>query len=348
MSPNLGGIIKWGLVIVGLVVLYVLFSFLRSVYTDWLWFDNLGYKSVFLTILTTKIWLFFAGALMFALLVVPNLIVAQRFSQGPSTIPLPPESVHLLRRITFWGIVVAVLLISTIFGSVASGRWEVFLRFMNSVPFGQTDPQFNKDISFYVFTLPILHFIQGWLLGAVIVILLATIGLHFVNFTLRGVRFDLTPAIRVHASILGAALMFVIAWGHWLARWEILYSTHGAVVGATYADVHARLPVLLLLTAIAVSSGILMLLNAYFRGLRLLVGALALWIAIAIVGGAIYPALVQRFSVEPNEFVREQEYIDRNIKFTRQGFALDRIEEESFPAKPIIDQATLDQNSATI
>ena len=348
ITPNFGRIVKWGLVIIGLIFLFVLISFARGIYTDWLWFDHLGFKSVFVTILTTKIWLFFAGALVSALLLSANLVIAHRFSQGPGTIPLPPESIDLLRRLTIWGIVLAIVLISIIFGSVTSGRWESLLRFMNSVPFGQIDPVFDKDISFYVFTLPVLHLIQGWLLGIVIVSLLASAAVYFVNLSLRGVSFSLIPAMRVHASILGAALLFVIAWGHWLDRWELLYSPGGAVSGATYADIHARLPVLVLLSAIAVASGILMLMNAYFRGIRLLVGALALWIAVSIIGGAIYPGAVQRFSVEPNEFVREEEFIDRNIKFTRQGYALDRIEEQSFPAEEAITASTVAQNRATI
>ena len=346
--PDLKRIAKWAVVIFGLIAVFVVFSFARGIYADWLWFDNLGYKDVFVTILTTKIWLFFAGALVFAAIFAANLYLAHRFSGGPISIALPPESITFIKRVLISAMVLVAFFISVIFGSVASGRWELFLRFMNSVPFNQTDPQFGNDISFYVFTLPVLHFLQGWLLGAAIVTLLGGAAVYFINFSLRGMKFTFSTPVRIHTSILAAALMFLIAGAHWLDRWEILYSSGGAVVGATYADVNARLPVLVLLTAIAVASGILMLLNAYLRGTRLLVGAFVLWVAIAIVGGAVYPGFVQRFSVNPNEFAREREFIERNIQFTRLGFALDRIEEEPFPAQPTIDADTLGQNPLTV
>ncbi len=350
VPPDLdfGRILKWLLVIFGVVALLVSINFARGVYTNLLWFDHLGFRSVFVTILATKVWLFFAGASVIAIFFTANLYLAHRFSKGVGSIPLPQESIDLLRRFLIWGMGLAVVFISLIFGAVASGRWESFLRFLNSVPFNQTDPQFNKDISFYVFTLPVFHFIQGWLIGAVVVTLLAVVAVYFVNFSLRGMNFTFDIPVRIHASALGAAFMFLIAWGHWLDRWETLFSPSGAVFGATYSDVHARLPVLVLLTAIAVSSGILMLLNVYLRGTRLLVGAFALWVAIALVGGAIYPGLVQRFSVTPQEFAKEQEFIQRNIDFTLRGFALDRVEEDTFPAEQSVDSQTIAQNRPTI
>ncbi|MBI4298477.1 MAG: UPF0182 family protein [Chloroflexi bacterium] len=349
MFPTgLEDMIKWGLAAVAVIFLFIALSFGRGIYTDLLWFDNLGFRSVFVSILTTRMWLFIVGAITFALFLSINIFIAYRFSRGEVTIPIPPEAVNLLKRLIIWGAVLTVIFLSLIFGSVAQGRWEIFLRFLNSVPFGEVDPLFGRNISSYVFTLPIYNFVQGWLLGAIIVTIVAAVGLYFVNYSLRGTGIPTTTAVRVHISILGALLMFVIAWSHYLDTWELLFSNTGAIFGAAYTDVHARLPALRFLTVIAVASGILMLVNAYLRGIRLIVGAFGLWIAASIILGSVYPGLLQRFSVDPNEFTREEEFIARNIKFTRQGFGLEAITEQSYPAKPTLVPNVILENTQTI
>ena len=348
IPPALGSIVKWGLVALAVILLIVLLNFARGVYTNLLWFDTLGYKSVFVKILTTRIWLFFAGGLGFALMLVANLYFAHKYSQGEIGLPLPESSKALLRRLIFWGMVLAVFFVSLIFGTVFQGRWEIFLRLINSTSFGEVDPVYTRDIAFYVFTMPVLHFLQGWLLGAVIFIILAVIGLHFLNSVLRALPFSISPALRVHVSILGAILLFIIASGHFLDRWELLLSSQGAVFGAAYTDINVRKWALMALTVIAVAAGGLMLANVRFRGLRLIVGAAALWIVFAVLLGGMYPAIVQRFRVTPSEFTKEQPYIQRSIEFTRKGFALDRIEAQPFPAKQVLTQLDLQQNPETI
>ena len=348
IPPALGSIVKWGLVAIAVILLIVFLNFARGVYTNLLWFDALGYRSVFVKILTTRIWLFFAGGLGFGLMLVANLYFANKYSQGEIGLPLPESSKALLRRLIFWGMVLAVFFVSLIFGTVFQGRWEIFLRLINSTSFGEVDPVFSNDISFYVFTMPVLHFLQGWLLGAVIFIILAVIGLYFLNYVLRALPFSITPALRVHVSILGAILLFLIAWGHYLDRWELLLSSQGAVFGAAYTDLNVRKWALIALTVIAVAAGGLLLANVRFKGLRLIVGAAALWIVFAILLGGIYPAIVQRFRVTPSEFTKEAPYIQRSIEFTRKGFALDRIQGQPFPAKEVLTQLDLQQNPETV
>ncbi len=348
MPPYTGVIVKASIAIVGVIFLFLLLSFLRSIYTDWLWFDSLGFGSVFAKILLTRILLFFLGATTFAMLLSISLYFANRYSTGPINVPLPQEMVNFLRQAVFWGAASVLAVLSIIFGAVLSARWEIFLRFTNSVSFGETEPVFGKDLSFYVFTMPVLNFVQGWALGVAILIMLSTLALYVVNANLQGARTVLTPALKVHASVLAAAIMFVIAWGHWLDRWEILLSGQGAVFGAAYADINARSPALLILTIIAVASGGLMLVNAYIGGLRLLVGAFLLWVVMAVTLGAIWPALMQQFTVTPNEFAREAPYIARNIEFTRKGFALDRIQESFYQAEPSLDAQLLQDNMLTV
>ena len=348
MPTRIGPFVKWGAVLVGLILLFVLLSFLRSVYTDLLWYGALGLKSVYVKILVTRIVLFFVGAAFLVAVLSISLYLCHRVSRGPVNLPLPPETLDLLRKLTIWGTVAVVAVIAIIFGAILASRWETFLRLANAVQFGDTEPVFGKDLSFYVFSMPAYSFLQGWLLGVSIVVLIATLARYFVNFSLRGVSIDISPGLKVHVSVIGALLIFVVAWGHWLDRWELVLSGQGAVFGAAYADVHARKLALLILTIIAGASGVLMLVNAYLRGLRLLAGAFALWIVMGIGLGFVWPTLMQQFSVNPNEFAREEPYIRRNIEFTRKGFALNRIEEAFYSAESSVTAELIAQNPRTI
>ena len=350
VPQQMGTLLKWSAAVGGLVVLYSLASLLKSVYTDLLWFDALDFRGVYTKILFMRVVLFLIGAATFAVPMSISALYAHRLSRGPVTIPLPEETVEVLRKIIGWGAVAAVAVLSLIFGGVLSSRWEVFLRFFNSANFGQTDPVFSRDLSFYVFNLPVYQFVQGWLLGAGVVVLLASLALYVVNYGFRGVSFSFTTGLKVQLSIIASFLMLTLALGHWLDRWELVLSEQGAVFGAAYVDLHARSPALLVLTVVAAAGGVLALVNAYMRGLRLLVGAALLWIAMSVLLSAGWPAAMQQLRVNPNEFVKEREYINRNIEFTRSGFGIeiDDVEELFYPVDTSVPQEAIDQNPQTI
>ena len=219
------------------------------------------------------------------------------------------------------------------FGVFASAEWELFLRFWNAVAFGESDPFFNQDVSFYVFSLPLYEFVRGWLFNAGIVILIATGVLYFVRFSFRGVGFEFTPELKVHLSVIVAVIFLTLAVGHWLDRWGLVLSEEGAVFGAAYTDVNARSPALVILTVVAVAVAVLMVVNAYMRGVRLAVGGVALWLVLLIVLQLAWPRTMQRFTVNPNEFVKEREYIARNIDFTRQGLRSRRCKRTPLPGR---------------
>ncbi len=348
VPPAVFRVIRWallGLVAIGVIVLL---NVIKTVYTDWLWFDHLGYRSVYTTVLSARIWLFFAGAVTFAALLGVNLYLAHRFSRGESILPLPRDIRQLLQVGMSLGVGTTVFLSSLIFGLVVSNRWDTFLKLINATPFGESDPLFAKDISFYVSTLPVLNFIQGWFLGAVITVILASLLMYMVNFSLRGTSFLPHRRILGHFAALGAALMVVTAANHLLDIYELVYSSRGAAFGAGYADVHARLPALRLLTAVALVSAILFVGSIFTGGLRLMLGALGLWVVSAIVVGAIFPALFQRFVVNPNELAREEQFIARNISATRRAYNLDRIQEVQYQVSPGITPEVVANNPQTI
>ncbi len=336
-------LIKWGLIIGAVIGLLVVANLLRQIYTNWLWFTDLDYSDVYLRVLTTKVWLFFLGAFAFTLIIVPNAIFAYKSSKGEAGIPVSQQVYDVITQLFRWGIALAIFLLAIIFGSLVSGQWETLLRFINEVPFttvdpasGQNilaqDPVFNKNVAFYVFTLPVHSLAQGWLLGALIVTLVGSAAIYMLNLSLRGVTIavGITPRMIAHASILLGLLLLVTTWNNWIEIHKLLFSPSGAIFGAGYTELNARLPALRILLVISAVVGLLLLANARFRSTRLIVASIGVWVAAAIIVGNVYPALVQRFQVNPNELEREREYIPRSIDFTRQGFALNRIEEEDY------------------
>lgn len=345
---NLKLITRIAIGIAAVILIILALNFSKDVFTDWLWFDSLGFSSVYKKILLTRIWLFFGGALVVAGFLALNLYIAYRIARGESILPAPPH-VYTLAR---WGIIVGavlfVLIASLVFGIVAQGRWETFLLYFNRVSFGVEDPQFSKDMSFHVTTMPMLHFIQGWLMGLVITIAVAVMALYFAIAGIRGIKFNLTPKIRVHLAALGAALMLTIAAAHYLDIFELVFSGRGAAPGAGYTDVNARIPVLWLLVAISLVSAVGFVTSIYYGGLRLMVASFSLWAVLAVLAGAIYPVIFQSIRVNPNELTREENFIERAIQSTRDAYNLSPIEEIRFPFNPTLDFQNVVNNPETI
>lgn len=348
VGPPAGAPMARWIVLGGVILgLWVLTAVATNVYTDLLWFQEVGYVSVFLEILSTKVLLFIAGAILFAVILLVNVFLARRFSpQGEDVIPppsIPMEAVVWLRQLLGLGILAGTALLAIVFGLAAANIWEQALRFWYSVPFGLQDPLYQQDVSFYVFSLPFYRFVQGWLLGAVIVSVLVSLGIYAVNFALGGFRFQFTPAIRGHLSGLTAIFFLLLAWGYWFDIYELVFGQEGAAYGAGYTAVNARLWAYRLLIGVAVLAALVLVYNIFRRSLRLPLFAIGLWVAALALGEGLYPALVQRFQVEPDEFSLEKQYITNTINMTRRAYALDRIDirphevRRQFTAEHILD-----------
>ena len=354
-----GRSIKW--VVAGIAILFLIIglSWGKGVYTDWLWFDSLGYLSVFQKVLVTRIWLFFASAGLFILILVPNIYLVFRLTRDEIPSTLTREAYSIVRKALLLAAAVASLVAAAAIGAAAGGRWETVLKFLNSTPFTEVDeatgatvplvePIFNKGIDFYVFTLPFLGFIRGWFLGAVVVVLLIVLALYLVLFGLREKDFRVPTSVKLHAAGIAAAIFLVIAAGHWIGRWELLYSASGAVFGVGFTDDNARITVRTILTIVALISGVLMVVGAFRPGYRLMVGACGLWLGMAILVGGIFPNVVQRFQVEPNEFTKEKEYLVNNIQFTRKAFDIDQQTERAHLGLERITPEVVEANRGTI
>ncbi len=335
------------------VLLLVLFLSARGIagfYTDYLWFDSLGKRSVFTRVLRAKLGLGLAFTLGFALLSTLNLTLADRVNPPPMPEGADEAIVERYREIVgrrVWLVRIGIsLLLGFIAGAPASSQWKEWLLFNNAVSFGVTDPQFGQDVSLYVFRLPFLTFVVDWLFAAFVIILIITVVAYYLN---GGIRLQVqhrrvSSQVKLHISMLLAVLALLKAVGYWLARYELTASTRGAVKGATYTDVNAQLPALELLAIISLLAAALLIINVWQRGWRLPVIAVGLWVLVAIVAGTAYPAFVQRFQVQPAESRREEPYIERNIEFTRKAFNLADVDIQSYPVGPLSDAAvTADQ-----
>jgi len=335
------------LILAGVLVLFILLNISKGFYTEWLWFSSLDYGSVYTTILKTKVLIFFSAAIIFGLLFLGNLVLATRLAPKTETL-WPWTIVSRLQQLSKWSIIAGTALLSLIFGLIAQGNWQVVLRFFNGQPFGITDPVFHNEVAFYVFSLPFWHFLRGWLLGALIITLLGSAGIYLLSYTLQRLRFDFARPVLAHVGGLVMAILGLFAWGYWLGIWELVFSERGVVFGANYADMHAKLPAQWILLAVVVIFIGIILMSVLRRNFRWSLYGVGAWIVAAIIVGAIFPAVVQRFQVQPNELAKERPYIEYNIQFTREAFALGRVEEQSFPAEKSPSPQDVTQNEATI
>ncbi len=336
------------LILAGILALFILINISKGIYTEWLWFSSLGYGSIYTIILKTKVLLFFSAAIIFCILFLGNLVLAARLAPKTEAHFWPWSVASRIQKSLRWGVILGTALLSLIFGMVAQGNWQVVLEFFNGQPFGITDPVFNKEISFYVFSLPFFNFLRGWLTSALIITILGSTGVYLLSYAVQRLKFDFARPVLAHVGGLVIAVLGLFAWSYWLGIWELVFSTRGIVFGAGYADMHAKLPAQWFLFAVVLILIGILLVSILRRNSRWPLYGIGGWIVVAIIVGSIFPGLVQRFQVEPNELVREKPYIEYNIQFTREAFALNRIEEQAFPAEEAPSPQDIAENEATI
>lgn len=339
---------------------------LGGLYVDWLWFQSVAMDRVFATRLFAQAALFLIAALAFFVVFTVNVVVAMRVARKRDIISvlMQPAGSTQMPPLLKAGFIIAGALLALLVGSGLAGSWDVVLRYLNPTAFGVADPVFRQDVSFFVFTLPMYGLLYGWFLGTIVLTLLAVLAVYVVRFILpqlptgedslenqmANLRLDLAlgPGVKAHLSILVALLALGFAWRHWLDIFGLVYSSTGLIFGAGYTDVHARWPALWLMVGTAVLFALLVLVNIRRRGYALAVVGLVLWLGAAILGGAVYPGIVQRFQVLPSELDQERPYLSSNINLTNQAYRLDAISEADYPAEDAVTAADIADNPATI
>jgi uncharacterized membrane protein (UPF0182 family) len=348
-------------VLAGAVALAVLFTLLSGFVIDVLWFREVDKSSVFWTTLRTKALLGVVfGAVFFAFVYV-NLLIAQWLT--PETRVLTPDQ-EVLERIreniepyVRWLVPLGALVLAVLVGIGVSGEWDTFVLWRNGadLEFGQPEELFGRDPAFYVFTLPWLRFVQGWLFSSLVGVTVLSALAHALWGGIRpqapAFADKVTPAVRAHLSVLLGLIFLVKAWGYWIGTFDLLTSTRGAAQGASYTDVNAQLPALRFLTIVAVICAVLFFVNIRVRLWSLPIIAVVLLGVVSVLLGAAYPAFVQQFRVRPNEQQYETEFIARNIAGTRAAFGLDAIDEQPVdPGGPLTfeDRAANEQTMENI
>ncbi len=344
-------LVKWIGLGVAVLLLWTLLSWAMSFYRDWLWFSNLGHQTVLLKVMGTRIGLFLLGFVLFLLVAVPNLPAVFRGiprSLPPGRTAMPPAAYKIARSLLIWLGWIAAVLGAVFLATRLAAEWDLFLRLLNGVPFGESDPIFERDFSFYIFTLPALGFLRSWLLGTLVAVAIGVGGLYYLSAALRGEHFALTPGVRAHLTLLAGFVFLLIAAGHWLGRYDLLYSPTGAVYGIGYTDHYVTLPARTFLTFVALACAVMLFLSSRSRHPRIVVYSIGAWVALTLAAGRALPATVQRLHVEPSELAREETYLANNIAFTRNAYGLSELPSRSHPALGHVDAQIVAENQGTI
>jgi uncharacterized membrane protein (UPF0182 family) len=345
-----------GVAIVAVAIVIAALLLLAQFWTEVMWFGQAGFSRVIWTEWGMRAALFAVGFVVMAGAVFWSFTAAYR--ARPIYAPSTPEQATLdqyreavepLRRVVM---IAAPVLVGFFAGVAASAQWRTVLLAFNSEPFGETDPQFGMDLGFFVFLLPALRFSVGFLISVVVIAGIAGLITHYLYGGLRvgpaaagGPR--TTPAARIHLAIVGAVLLLLFAANYWLDRYSILTNAGDRFDGASYSDVHAVIPAKGILTVVAVFVAALFIVTAFRGDWRLPAIGVGLMVVSAIAIGGIYPAVVQRFQVNPNAQELEAEYIQRNIDATLSAFDIDDVEKEQYDATTQAEEGALRSDADT-
>ncbi len=356
---------RWPLLAVAAIVaVVVLFVSAAGFFVDVLWFREVHLSNVFWTTLRTKTLLVFGFGIIFFVLLFVNLLVVRWITPEVQVVTLEEQMLQRVRDqlapYVRWLLPVGSAVLAVFVGLGMSRNWQTFLLWRNSGGLSFTtalgasaaEPQFHRDPAFYIFELPWLELIQGWLFSALVGVTLIVALAHALW---GGIRPQATswservvPAARAHLSVMLGAIMLVKAWGYYLGRFDLMTSPRGVVEGASYTDVHAQLPALTFLAIAAVVCGLLFFANIRVRQWSLPIIAVGLLFLVSLLLGTAYPSFVQQFSVHPQEFQREAPYIANNIAGTRQAFGLTAVDQKAVDIRASVTADEVDQNRTTI
>ncbi|SFP10542.1 hypothetical protein SAMN05421810_101963 [Amycolatopsis arida] len=355
--PKLSRRSRFLLILAGIVVLALLLGArLLDTYIDWLWFGEVGARSVFTTVLLTRVALFFATGLLVGGLLAISLVIAYR--TRPVFVPVSGADDPLARyrslvvsRVRLFGIGIPVVA-GLIAGASGQADWERVQLFFNGTNFGQTDPEFGLDIGFYAFSLPFYGWLLGWLFVAIVVAFLGALAAHYLfgGVRLAGRGGQISGPARVQLSVTIGLFVLLKAVEYFLDRYYLMLSDRNEPLftGATYTDLNAVLPAKWILLCISVFVAVAFFVGAFLRNVQLPAIALVLLILSGVLVGWAFPAVLEQFQVRPNAIEKEAESIQRNMEATRYAFDLRDVDyreyagkSEATPAEVRADQGTI-------
>lgn len=331
--------------IVLLIVLLALVG-ISQIWAEVSWFSQLDAARVFWTQWGWAFALGLAGTLIVCFAVALVMFLVRR--SIAKSIDEPARTLSRQEKIV-WRFLIP-LGFGIIFGAPLGSHWRTFVLWLNRVPFGQKDPQFGKDVSFYIFSLPLFHALLSFATVILIALAFATIASHIRESGIKidaSKGFSLTPPARLHLGLLGAGAAVVAAFTYWLSRYDLLLEDNAKFSGASYTDVNANLPGLTILAIACALIAVLFIVASVLKRWRLVVTGLAAVIVSALVVTWAYPAIVQRFEVQPNAVEMESEYIQRNIDATLKAYGLDEVEKTNYEARTEAGAGQLREDAET-
>ena len=345
---------RLGSVLVGSLLLLVFGANRIAVFvSDLWWFEERGYRDVFLTVLLTRYGIGATFTAALAIFIAVNLSIARR--TRPFIIPTTPQQAQVQRvrdavdPYLPWVIAAVSFLFALTSGAAVGAQWRTFLLFLNGEGVGIVDPLFDRDLGFWLFELPFWALIQSWLFTSLVLTIMLTAGAHYVLGAIRPESPEkVTPPAKLHLTVLVALALGIRAWGYWLDRYELNFSQRGTVTGASFTDVNAELPALLLLIGVSIIAIVILFASLRRNGFLLPGAALGLLVVASIVLQGVYPAFVQRVRVDPQELAREREFIGRNLEATRRAFGLDEVVREPFAIRNDLDEQDVIDNDVTL
>ena len=337
-----------------LVALGALLLSLSGFYIDWLWFKSVDFTSVWSTILSTKVQLFLITGLISSIVISLNIYLA--YKRRPFYVPTSIElngveriraQIEPIIRLVFVGLFLAITYFA---GTSGALYWREWLLFKNSTSFGVKDPQFNLDISFFAFKLPLYQAMISWAISALVLAALASAFVHYMYGGIRtvGQGDRTTVAARVQLSILLGLVVLMKAVAYWFDRYALALKENKLITGATYTDVNATLPAKSILAGIAVVCALLFFANIVRRSWLLPAAGTALMVVSSVLIAGIYPGAIQQFQVKPSESSKEAPYIQRNIDATRASYGLTDVDVQEYNAVVAPNAGQLAGDAATI
>ncbi len=364
------------LVIVIVVAALLVAGRVLGFYVDWLWFGEVGLRSVFWTSLWSRVLLGLAAAGLFFVIVAPNVEIARRlapaFRESAGGDVVEPKNEVVRRHAGALGLLLAAA-VSVFAGIAASSSWLTFRKALAATEFGVDDPLFGHDLGFYVFSVPAWHAVQSFVLIALFVALVLAGLMHLV---LGGIEYHVKapgtnaqpapgPAPRpgagmrpqvdvhlggraiAHLSAVLAAVFVVVGIGQLFRAWDLLLSTAGATFGAGYTDAVIRLPLTRVTMVLAFAIAAVLVWNVWRRR-QWWPLVVVVWIVALVVLRAIVPGVVQSLIVNPNQLVKEREYIAYNLSATKAAYQLDRLAGKPLEMKTRITSEILQENEVTV
>jgi len=349
--------------LIAIIIVLSLTSAVVHLLTESWWFETVGLTAVFWQRISWQVAIWFATFAVYSAFLGLNYWLALRLTGDRRFRFLESSEFEpYTNKIANYLIALAILFVAFAVANLSSAAWELFPKFINATEFERVDPIFGQDLGFYLFRLPLLDNLENWWLS----LLVAALVLSILVYIFKGIlRFDwqwknlileenwrklITKPIKVHLSLLLAAIALDIAVDFWLERYELLYSAQGVVWGADYTDTHARLFAFWVMIVASILLGIWLITATWSNSLLRPLYGVGAYVLILVVVNGTYPELQQRFVVEPNELAKETPYIEHNIEFTRQAYNLDQIQTQNYQlAASANDNASvLAENKGTI